>query len=62
MREHALAVNGRIAGPEVADVLAARPFFGLAGWRTVADSLGIAREEQSQVALSFSALTSPASV
>lgn len=78
MREHATAVNGRVAAPDAADVLEVRSFFGLTGrrahsiiaevadavgeWRAVATATGIARYEQDQVAVAISALPSAAAL
>lgn len=72
MREHATSVNGKFTAPQAADVLAVRTFFGLTErdanviiaevadaltrWRAAADSVGIRRDEQDQVAVAFSAL------
>jgi serine/threonine-protein kinase HipA len=78
MREHATAVNGKVASPEARDVLDVRSFFGLtekaakaviadvAGavgqWRAEASSVGIDRREQDQVAVALSALPSAATI
>lgn len=78
MREHATAVNGRVAAPDAADVLGVRSFFGLTErgahsiiaevadavgeWRSVATATGIARHEQDQVAVAISALPSAAAL
>ena len=78
MREHAIAVNGRVAAPVAADVLEVRSFFGLTErgahsiitevadavgeWRSVATATGIARYEQDQVAVAVSALPSAAAL
>ncbi len=78
MREHATAVNGRVTGVVAADVVAARPQFGLtasaardiveevaeavAGWRDVARGAGIPRTKIDDVATAFAALASVADV
>jgi serine/threonine-protein kinase HipA len=78
MREHATAVNGRVAAPDATDVLEVRSFFGLTErgahsilaevadavgeWRSVATATGIARYEQDQVAVAISALPSAAAL
>ncbi len=78
MREHATAVNGKVASPDARDVLDVRSFFGLtekaaesviaevAGavshWRTMASSVGIDHREQDQVAVALSALPSAATL
>ena len=78
MREHATAVNGRVAAPDAADVLEVRSFFGLTErgahsiitevadavgeWRSVATATGIARYEQDQVEVAISALPSAAAL
>jgi serine/threonine-protein kinase HipA len=78
MREHATAVNGKVASPDATDVLDVRSFFGLnekaaraviadvAGalgrWRAEAGSVGIDRPEQDQVAVALSALPSAATI
>jgi hypothetical protein len=78
VREHATAVNGRVATPDAADVLGVRSFFGLTErgaraiiaevadavgeWRSVAAATGIARDEQDQVAVAFRALPSAAAL
>jgi serine/threonine-protein kinase HipA len=78
MREHATAVNGKVAAPDARDVLDARSFFGLSDkaaraviadvadavseWRSMAGSVGIVRREQDQVAVALSALPSAATL
>jgi len=78
MREHATAVNGKVASPDAVDVLDVRSFFGLSEkaaraviadvadavseWRSMASSVGIGRAEQDQVAVALSALMSAATL
>ena len=78
MREHATAVNGKVASPDARDVLDVRSFFGLSEkaasavivdvadavskWRSMAGSVGIGRREQDQVAVALSALPSVATI
>ena len=78
MREHATAVNGKVASPDTRDVLEVRSFFGLSekaaraviadvadavsNWRSMASSVGIGRPEQDQVAVALSALPSAATL
>ncbi len=78
MREHATAVNGKVASPDARDVLDVRSFFGLSEkaaraviadvadavseWRSMASSVGIDRPEQDQVAVALSALPSAATL
>ena len=78
MREHATAVNGKVASPGARDVLDVRSFFGLSekaaraviadvadavsNWRSMASSVGIGRPEQDQVAVALSALPSAATL
>jgi serine/threonine-protein kinase HipA len=78
MREHATAVNGKVASPDARDVLDVRSFFGLSEkaaraviadvadavskWRSMANSVGIGRWEQDQVAVALSALPSAATL
>ena len=78
MREHATAVNGKVASPDARDVLDVRYFFGLSDkaaraviadvadavseWRSMATSVGIDRKEQDQVAVALSALPSAATL
>jgi serine/threonine-protein kinase HipA len=78
MREHATAVNGKVASPDARDVLDVRSFFGLSEkaaraviadvadavseWRSMASSVGIGRREQDQVAVALSALPSVATI
>jgi serine/threonine-protein kinase HipA len=78
MREHATAVNGKVASPDARDVLDVRSFFGLSEkvaraviadvadavskWRSIASSVGIGRREQDQVAVALSALPSAATL
>lgn len=78
MREHATAVNGRVATPDAADILDVCSFFGLiergaraiiaevadavSEWRSAAMATGIARDEQDQVAVALSALPSAAAL
>jgi serine/threonine-protein kinase HipA len=78
MREHATAVNGKVASPGARDVLDVRSFFGLSekaaraviaevadavsDWRSQATAVGIDSREQDQVAVAFSALASAATL
>jgi serine/threonine-protein kinase HipA len=78
MREHATAVNGKVASPDARDVLDARSFFGLSeraaraviagvadavsNWWSMASLVGIGRQEQDQVAVALSALPSAATL
>ncbi len=78
MREHATAVNGKVASPDAGDVLDVRSYFGLSEkaaraiiadvadaaskWRSMASSVGIGRREQDQVAVALSALPSAATL
>ncbi len=78
MREHATAVNGKVASPRAGDVLDVRSFFGLSEksaraviadvadamseWRSMASSVGIGRGEQDQVAVALIALPSAATL
>ncbi len=78
MREHATAVNGKVASPDARDVLDVRSFFGLSekaaraviaevadavsDWRSQATAVGIDSREQDQVAVTFSALASAATL
>jgi serine/threonine-protein kinase HipA len=78
MREHATAVNGKVASPDAGDVLDVRSFFGLSEkaaraviadvadavteWRSMATSVGIGRREQDQVTVALSALPSAATL
>ena len=78
MREHATAVNGKVASPDARDVLDVRSFFRLTEkaaraviadvaaavgqWRAEASSVGIDRREQDQVAVALSALPTAAAL